>query len=78
MEDAARLLTATRQCQYSVDLTLTARKLCQDELLTINFDVTMLDVDCSHLTVGRGMASAWCSNGSETGDGNVCEHYLVK
>ena len=26
--------------------------LVQDELLTINFDVTMLDVACSHLTVG--------------------------
>jgi len=32
----------------------------QDELLTINFDVTMLDVDCSHLTVG-----VWDAFGTE-------------
>jgi len=51
--ETSAFLTSTPKTKIAVDAN-------QDELLKINFDVSMLDVDCDHLTVG-----VWDAFGTE-------------
>ncbi|KAJ9438470.1 Protein disulfide-isomerase 5-4 [Diplonema papillatum] len=62
---AAVLCVVLFMCELSAYLTVTVRTRIvmdsnQDQLLKINFDVTMHDLDCSHVTVG-----VWDSFGSD-------------